>query len=66
MIMLQFLKEKLFGFKTIPRAGSVDTTSKVKRQEDPKKPLSIDSKRKDEEMKTAEKKRVIVEIDELD
>lgn len=54
--MLKFLKEKIFGNKITGRTGSVDVTSKLKKEITHKKPHSIDSKGKDNNIKTATKK----------
>ena len=60
--MLEFLKAKLFGSKIFQRTSSVDVRSKYKSEEQQRRPLSIDSKQKEESIRQTKRKREAPEI----
>lgn len=64
--MFEFLKTKLFGSKIFQRTSSVEVRSKYKSEQEQKRPLSIDSKQKEEGIRQTTRKREVPEIIEDD
>ena len=64
--MFEYLKTKLFGSKIFQRTSSVEVRSKYKSEQEQKRPLSIDSKQKEEGIRQTARKREVPEIIEDD